>query len=41
MKLSSLSLPPEQDVIEDVKPLIDGFGEGFVTERLGGYGLEY
>jgi quinol monooxygenase YgiN len=36
----SLSLPSVKQAIVKGKPLIAGFGERFVTEPVGGYGLE-
>jgi quinol monooxygenase YgiN len=35
----SLTLPAVQQVIARARPLIAGFGERFVTEPVGGYGL--
>jgi quinol monooxygenase YgiN len=37
---ASLSLPSVQQAIAKGKPLIAGFGERFVTEPVGGHGLE-
>jgi quinol monooxygenase YgiN len=36
---ASLSLPAVQQAIARGRPLIAGFGERFVTEPVGGYGL--
>jgi quinol monooxygenase YgiN len=36
---ASLSLPSVQAAIKKGKPLIDGFGERFITTPLGGHGL--
>lgn len=36
---ASLSLPSVQEAIARGRPLIDGFGERFVTEPVGGHGL--
>ena len=36
---ASLALPAVQRAIAQARPLIAGFGERFVTEPLGGYGL--
>jgi quinol monooxygenase YgiN len=36
---ASLALPAVQQAIARARPLIAGFGERFVTEPLGGYGL--
>lgn len=37
---SSLSLPAVQQAMEKGRPLIEGFGERFETEPVGGHGLE-
>jgi quinol monooxygenase YgiN len=36
---ASLALPAVQEAIAQGRPLIAGFGERFVTEPVGGYGL--
>jgi quinol monooxygenase YgiN len=36
---ASLSLPAVQEAIAQGRPLIAEFGERFVTEPVGGYGL--
>jgi quinol monooxygenase YgiN len=36
---ASLALPAVQEAIAQGRPLIAGFGERFVTEPMGGYGL--
>lgn len=37
---ASLSLPSVQVAIAKAKPLIASFGERFITEPIGGHGLE-
>lgn len=37
---ASLGLPAVQDAIARARPLIEGFGERFITEPAGGYGLD-
>lgn len=37
---ASLSMPSVRKAIERAKPIIAGFGEHFVTQPVGGHGLE-